>query len=281
MRPTLVESGPTEYDAFAPYYDAFTAASDYERWTAQVLELAGRHAAAAETLLDLACGTGNSFLPFLRRGLRVTGCDSSRAMLAEAARKAPEATLVHADIRDVTMLGRFDLVTCFDDSLNYLLDADDLAAALASIVVNLARGGLAIFDVNTLLAYRTTFATDSVSVREGTVFAWRGECPAGVLRGGSDRRLRPARRWALCARRDAPRAAALPARAGGRAAGAGRARVPGRLRGPRRRARRTRGRAEPAEASVHRDTRERRCCPVTIKKTDKPALPALSITKIS
>ena len=176
MRATLVESGPTEYDAFAPYYDAFTAASDYERWTAQVLELAGRHGAAAETLLDLACGTGNSFLPFLRRGLRVTGCDSSRAMLAEAARKAPEATLVHADIRDVTMLGRFDLVTCFDDSLNYLLGEDDLAAAFAGIVVNLARGGLAIFDVNTLLAYRTTFATDSVSVREGTVFAWRGEC---------------------------------------------------------------------------------------------------------
>jgi SAM-dependent methyltransferase len=166
----------SDYDAFAPYYDAFTAGSDYERWTAQVLELAGRDGAGGGAVLDLACGTGKSFLPFQRRGFRVTGCDSSRAMLAEAARKAPDATLVHADIRELTMLGRFDLVTCFDDSLNYLPDEAQLAAALASMAVNLARDGLAIFDLNTLLAYRTTFARHDVSVRDGTVFAWRGEC---------------------------------------------------------------------------------------------------------
>jgi SAM-dependent methyltransferase len=169
-------SACSEYDAFAPYYDAFTADSDYERWTAQVLELAGHHGAGGDALLDLACGTGKSFLPFLGRGFRVTGCDSSRAMLAEAARKAPEATLVHADIRDMTMVGRFDLVTCFDDSLNYLLDEAQLASALASVAVNLAQQGLAIFDLNTLLAYRTTFASHHVSVRDSTVFAWQGEC---------------------------------------------------------------------------------------------------------
>ena len=81
-----------------------------------------RTGCAAAPSLDLACGTGKSFLPFLRRGFDVTGCDSSSAMLAEAARKAPEAKLVHADLRDAArMVGRFDLVNCFDDSLNYLL----------------------------------------------------------------------------------------------------------------------------------------------------------------
>jgi hypothetical protein len=33
----------TEYDALAPYYDAFTAASDYEAWASHVLALARRH----------------------------------------------------------------------------------------------------------------------------------------------------------------------------------------------------------------------------------------------
>ena len=33
-----------EYDAFAPYYDAFTAASDYEAWTRELLALAARPA---------------------------------------------------------------------------------------------------------------------------------------------------------------------------------------------------------------------------------------------
>ena len=176
MKATLLKTSPSAYDSFAPYYDAFTAESDYEAWTTQVLELATRHGWRGHTVLDLACGTGKSFLPFLRRGFDVTGCDSSSAMLAEAARKAPEAKLLHADLRDLTMVGRFDLVNCFDDSLNYLLQADDLAAALLAVAANLAQGGLAIFDLNTLRAYRTTFARDSVSVRDETVFVWRGEC---------------------------------------------------------------------------------------------------------
>jgi len=145
-----------------------------------VLELAARHGGCGRTLLDLACGTGKSFMPFVRRCFEVTACDSSRAMLAVAKRKAPEARLIHADIRDLTIIGRFDLVTCFDDSLNYLLDADDLLAALGWVAANLHRAGLAIFDLNTLHAYRTTFSSDSVSARGDTVFVWRGECASSA-----------------------------------------------------------------------------------------------------
>jgi hypothetical protein len=96
-------------------------------------------------------------------------------MLAEARRKAPGAALVRADVRELGSIGRFDLVTCFDDSLNYLLEDADLAMALASAAANLDRHGLFLFDLNTLLAYRTTFAADSVAERDGAVFAWRGE----------------------------------------------------------------------------------------------------------
>lgn len=172
-----------QYDIFARFYDGFTAVSDYEVWTDNVLELAGRLGLRGDRLLDLACGTGKSFLPFLARGFHVTGCDVSSAMLAEAARKAPGATLIHADVRELGSVGRFDLVTCFDDSLNYLLGEADLARALASIGVNLAPEGVALFDLNTLLAYRTAFARDSVSARDGTLFAWRGECAGDASPG--------------------------------------------------------------------------------------------------
>jgi len=174
---------PSQYDVFARFYDAFTCASDYEAWTTRVLELAGCHGLAGRAQLDLACGTGKSFLPFLRRGFQVTGCDSSPAMLAEAAVKAPEATLMYADLRELTMLGRFDLVTCFDDSLNYLRDEHDLLAALQGVAANLARHGVALFDLNTLRAYRTTFARDSVTEAGGLLFAWRGESVADAAPG--------------------------------------------------------------------------------------------------
>jgi SAM-dependent methyltransferase len=165
---------PSAYDAFAPFYDAFTSASDYETWTEQVLAAGRRHGMHGKALLDLACGTGKSFEPLMRRGFRVTACDASPGMLAEASIRAPEATLLRADIRALPDLGAFDLVTCFDDSLNYLADEDELGAAFAGMAQNMRAGGLALFDLNTLRAYRTTFATDSVSEHDGVVFAWRG-----------------------------------------------------------------------------------------------------------
>jgi SAM-dependent methyltransferase len=183
MMAAKTDSASVEYEGFAPFYDSFTAASDYDAWTEQVLDLARRLGLSGDRQLDLACGTGKSFLPFLERGFHVAGCDLSQAMLAEAARKAPEAKLVHGDMRDLGRLGRFDLVTCFDDSLNYLLEESELAGAFQSIAANLRPGGLALFDLNTLLAYRTTFALDSVTVRDGTIFAWRGESTSDAAPG--------------------------------------------------------------------------------------------------
>jgi SAM-dependent methyltransferase len=171
------------YDELAQVYDAFTAGSDYEIWTSHVLALLGAHGWRGTTVLDVACGTGKSFIPFLRREFSVTGCDCSPAMLAEAARKAPEVPLVEADMRQLPQLGVFELVTCFDDSLNHLLDAADLESALRSIAANLHPRGLLVFDLNTLLAYRTTFAVDRISRDGHVLFAWSGDSTADAPRG--------------------------------------------------------------------------------------------------
>jgi SAM-dependent methyltransferase len=180
---TIVPPATEGYERFARFYDAFTSASDYEAWTSHVLGLARRYGLAGTRLLDVACGTGKSFLPFLGRGFEVTACDVSPAMLAEAARKAPDVSLVEADMRALDTLGRFDLVTCFDDSLNHLLDEEQLARAFASLAANLGPAGLLLFDLNTLLAYRTTFAVDHVFVHEATTFATRGDASADAPPG--------------------------------------------------------------------------------------------------
>jgi SAM-dependent methyltransferase len=183
---TTVSARPREgYEEFARFYDAFTAGSDYEKWTSHALGLAREHGLRGTRLLDVACGTGKSFVPFLRRGFEVTACDNSAAMLAEAARKAPAVSLVEADMRSLQALGEFDLVTCFDDSLNHLLDEEGLASALASLAANLAPGGILLFDLNTLLAFRTTFAVDGVFTDGRTTFVTRGDsspdAPPGCL----------------------------------------------------------------------------------------------------
>jgi hypothetical protein len=68
------------YEELAPYYDALTSGSDYEAWTERILALLRSYAWAGSTVLDLACGTGSSFLRAGRdRLLRVPGEGLPRA----------------------------------------------------------------------------------------------------------------------------------------------------------------------------------------------------------
>ena len=172
------------YDAFAPHYDFFTASHDYEAWTASLAALLPHSAASRRRLLDVACGTGKSFVPMLRRGWSVVGCDASEAMLLEAARKAPGIPLVACDMRRLPRLGSFDVVWCLDDALNYLLDPGQLEQAFAGMRRNLAPGGALLFDVNTLATYRGFFASHSVVSAEDRVVVWEGLADPDFHAGG-------------------------------------------------------------------------------------------------
>lgn len=148
------------YDALAPAYDDLTRGHDHVGWTA-LLEARAREAGlSGRRLLDVACGTGNTMIPMLRRGYDVTGVDISDAMLAEARRKTEDqALLVRGDMRDLPVLGTFDLVWCLGDALNYLDTADELAASLAGLRRNLAPDGVVVFDVNTLGTFRILYSS--------------------------------------------------------------------------------------------------------------------------
>ena len=124
-------------------------------------------------MLDVACGTGNSFLALLARGYDVTACDASPRMAACARAKAgPAARVLVADMRRLPPLGSFDLVTCLDDGLNHLTEPGDVVAALAGMRRNLAPGGLVAFDVALASAYAE--AADAVIESGAHVVARRG-----------------------------------------------------------------------------------------------------------
>jgi SAM-dependent methyltransferase len=165
------------YDGLAPHYDDFTAGYAYERWLDGLEALALEHGLRGTRLLDVACGTGKSFLPMVERGYEVTACDLSPGMVARASEKAPpgRAEVLVADMRDLPVLGEFDLLTCLDDAVNYLTSASELRAALRGFCRNLRPGGLTLFDANTLATYRTSFARDSALESDGAFFCWRGE----------------------------------------------------------------------------------------------------------
>ncbi len=164
------------YEAMASVYDIFTAHYDDELWIGELVSALERNGLSGERLLDVACGTGKSFLPMLDRGWEVTACDISPAMLARARAKVGEAVpLSVADMRGLPEIGKFDLVWALDDSINYLLSEVELLKALGGMGANLAPGGLLLFDVNTLVAYRSFFAETAVVERAGRRLVWRGQ----------------------------------------------------------------------------------------------------------
>jgi SAM-dependent methyltransferase len=112
-----VASAKAAYDAFASAYDDFNHRYMYERWTGRLLAKAEEAGREGDRLLDVACGTGLSFLPMLDRGFEVTGCDISPAMVEVARPKAEgRAELVVADMRELPVMGEFDLVWSVDDA---------------------------------------------------------------------------------------------------------------------------------------------------------------------
>jgi hypothetical protein len=88
-------------------------------------------------------------------------------------------------MRELPALGRFDLVWALDDAVNYLLDPGELEAALRGMARNLKPTGVLLFDVNTLLVYRTFFSSETVVERGGRRLIWRGEMDGGGMKPGS------------------------------------------------------------------------------------------------
>ena len=209
------------YEALAPFYDAFTADSAYEPVLDGIESWARAQGLGGKLLLDVACGTGKSFEPLLRRGYVVTGCDLSPAMVAEARRKwGHAADVVVADMRRLPWRSEFHLVTCLDDAVNYLLEEQELRAAMSSIAATLRPDGIAVFDANTLGAYRTDFAESFELSADGARFEWEGRCDTeaepGVIAhatitvdhaGGRTRSTHIQRHWSVEALRSACEAA--------------------------------------------------------------------------
>ena len=133
------------------------AGVDYDTWADYMLEVAASFGRRVESVLDLACGTGNTSIPLAKQGCKVTGIDLSRQMLAIAEEKAGEAGLninfLQRNMLKMEFSEPFDMVVSFQDGLNYLVGEGDFTLLAQKVKASLKPGGLFVFDLNQVKKY--------------------------------------------------------------------------------------------------------------------------------
>ena len=167
------------YGALAASYDRLTNDVDYEGWVDFAHAILEKEGLKVRTVADLACGTGSATRLLAQRGYRVTAVDLSEDMLTEAMDKCSDLenlpTFVHQNLAQLRLPRAVDMAVCFLDSLDYILNPDDCAAAIRQTYRALNPGGIFIFDVNTPEKLRAMDGQVFLDEDDDVYCVWRGE----------------------------------------------------------------------------------------------------------
>ena len=194
------------YSDFATVYDTFMDETPYEVWGDYVAELIDEYgisrpytepgsgtesAPDAEEIEDteaallqernlvveLGCGTGSFTQIMKKKGYDIMGIDMSPEMLNIARNKAAEAGLdimyLEQDMRELDLYCTAGTIVSVCDSINYLIEDEDVIETFRLVNNFLYPGGIFIFDFNTLYKYRDVIGDATIAEnREDCSFIW-------------------------------------------------------------------------------------------------------------
>jgi len=142
------------YGKFAKIYDKILGGISYAKRADYIVKIFELYNDNPKIILDLACGTGAVTAKLAKNGFDMLGVDLSADMLAIAKqRKTKNVLYIQQDMRELDLFGTVDAVICLCDSLNYILNFNDLAKVFSLVSNYLNPGGLFIFDINTQYKY--------------------------------------------------------------------------------------------------------------------------------
>lgn len=176
------------YTGFAEVYDLFMDNVPYQEWSRYLVARLKEYQVFGGLVLDLGCGTGKMTRLLARAGYDMIGVDCSEEMLRIAKEKewekedcAAENTdqsvtdilYLLQDMREFELYGTVKAVVCICDSLNYILEEEELLAVFRLVNNYLDPEGVFIFDLNTLYKYREILGESTICEnRESGSFIW-------------------------------------------------------------------------------------------------------------
>lgn len=165
------------YTDFACVYDQLMDETPYAQWCENIAQALGEYGIRDGLVLELGCGTGSLTELLAARGFDMIGVDNSDEMLNIACEKREKSgrdiLYLNQDMRFFELYGTVRAVVSVCDSLNYLLEDEDLTECFRLVNNYLDPGGIFIFDFNTRYKYETVIGDSVIAEnREDCSFIW-------------------------------------------------------------------------------------------------------------
>ena len=172
------------YDVFAEFYDGLTRNVDYKAKADYICDIFKRFNHTPECMLDLACGTGTLTVEFKKRGFDIYGVDASFEMLSQAQSKAAEENIemlfLCQKMQSLNLYGLIDTCICTLDSISHLQGKGEVRKTFEKVAEFTEKGGLFIFDVNTLYKHREILGNNTFVYDTDEVFCvWQNTFDGG------------------------------------------------------------------------------------------------------
>ncbi len=164
------------YTSFAQVYDMFMDNVDYPAWCEYIKSLLTEHGITGGLLLDLGCGTGTVTELLAASGYDMIGVDNSCDMLEIAEEKKEQSgrdiLYLMQDMREFELYGTVRAVISVCDSINYILEEEELLQVFSLVNNYLDPGGIFLFDMNTRFKYEQMGDCTIAENREESSFIW-------------------------------------------------------------------------------------------------------------
>lgn len=164
------------YSGFAEVYDLFMDNVPYEEWNTYLTGLLRKYGVSDGIVLELGCGTGKMTRLLSKSGYDMIGVDNSEEMLQiarDAGEEGENILYLLQDMREFELYGTVQAVVSICDSMNYILEEEDLLEVFRLVNNYLDPGGIFIFDMNTIYKYRELLGETTICEnREEGSFIW-------------------------------------------------------------------------------------------------------------
>ena len=178
------------YQDFAYVYDEFMDETPYDMWSERIDTLIKKYGVTKpernakdvldsekNLVVDLGCGTGTLTELLYQKGYDMIGVDNSESMLFVAMDKradsGSEILYLHQDMRELELYSTVGTIVSVCDSINYILEEEELVEVFSLVNNYLYPGGIFIFDFNTEYKYQHVIGDTVIAEnRENCSFIW-------------------------------------------------------------------------------------------------------------